>query len=127
MEASESKNNVNQKYYWWRFNFKKKLIKVSEERWKNHLPDFELFKINTEDLRSNFDPRNFSDCELYLEKLIRIKDELKKKELKRQKRHKSSVFQSGLGRQSNLISTSKKITTMRLFQLILTFFEELCE
>ena len=69
---------------------KKKLIKVLEERWTNNLPDFELFKTNIEDLRSNFDPRNFSDCELYLEKLIRIKDELKKKESKRHKRHKKN-------------------------------------
>ena len=60
METSESKNNINYKYYWWGFNFKKKI----EERWTNNLPDFELFKINIEDLRSNFDPRNFSSCEL---------------------------------------------------------------
>ena len=60
MEASESKNNINYKYYWWGFNFKKKI----EERWTNNLPDFELFKINVEDLCSNFDPRNFSSCEL---------------------------------------------------------------
>ena len=65
------------------------MIKVLKERWANDLPDFELFKINIEDLRSNFDPINFSDCELYLEKLVRIKDELKKKELKRHKRHKN--------------------------------------
>ena len=55
------------------------MIKVLKERWANDLPDFELFKINIEDLRSNFDPINFSDCELYLEKLVRIKDELKRK------------------------------------------------
>ena len=87
-EASEPKNNVIYKYYWWRFNFKKQLIKVLKERWTNDLPDFELFKINIEELRSNFDPRNSSYCELYLEKLVRIKDELKKKELIRHRQRK---------------------------------------
>lgn len=27
MEASESKNNINYKYYWWGFNLKKKKMK----------------------------------------------------------------------------------------------------
>ena len=34
-EVSESKNNVNYKYYWWRFNFKKQLIRVLKERSTN--------------------------------------------------------------------------------------------
>ena len=71
MEVSESKNNVNYKYYSWRFNFKKQLIRVLKERLTNDLPDFELFKISIEDLRSNFDPRKFSDCELCLKELVR--------------------------------------------------------
>ena len=70
-EVSESKNNVNYKYYWWRFNFKKQLIRVLKERSTNDLPDFEFFKISIEDLRSDFDPRNFSDCELCLKELVR--------------------------------------------------------
>ena len=49
------------------------------------LLDFDLFMVNVNDLKNHFNPTYFTDCELYLEKLIKIKDKLKKGELKRQK------------------------------------------
>ena len=52
------------------------------------LLDFDLFMVNVNDLKNHFNPTYFTDCELYLEKLIKIKDKLKKGELKRQKWHK---------------------------------------
>ena len=52
------------------------------------LLDFDLFMANANDLKNHFNPTYFTDCEFYLEKLIKIKDKLKKEELKRQKWHK---------------------------------------
>ena len=89
--ASESENNVNHKYYWWKVDLKKQLIKVLKERWTNNLPGFEYFKINIEDLCNNFDSRNFSDCVLYLEKLIKIKDDLKKKRIQKTKKAQKNL------------------------------------
>ena len=81
-EVSSSKNESNYKYYWWRISFKKQLIKFLKKRCTNVLSDFELFIININVLRYNFDPTYFSDCELQLGKLVKIKDELKKRNLK---------------------------------------------
>ena len=88
VEVLISKSDANCKSYWLKVSFKKQIIKVLKKRWTSDLLDFQLFEININDLRSNFDPTYFSDCELYLEKLVKIKDELKKKEFKRYKKHK---------------------------------------
>ena len=95
-EVSSSKNESNYKYYWWRISFKKQLIKFLKKRCTNVLSDFELFIININVLRYNFDPTYFSDCELQLGKLVKIKDELKKKEFKIYKRHKQIMLKQNL-------------------------------
>ena len=80
--------NKNWKYYWWRLDYRKKLIKALEKKWTKDLPNFELFAICIKDLRSDFDPTIFSDSELYLAELMAINDELNKKDFKRLKRSK---------------------------------------
>ena len=67
-----------------------------KKRCTNVLSDFELFIININVLRYNFDPTYFSDCELQLGKLVKIKDELKKKEFKIYKRHKQIMLKQNL-------------------------------
>ena len=70
--------NKNWKCYWWRFDYRKKLIKALEKKWTKDLPHFELFVICIKDLRSDFDPTVYSDSELYLAELVAINDELNK-------------------------------------------------
>ena len=41
-----------------------------------------------DELSDDFDPTQFVDSELYIEKLMKISKELKKKKINQQKRHK---------------------------------------
>ena len=70
--------NKNWKYYWWRLDYRKKLIKALEIKRTKDLLHFELFFICIKDLRSDFDPTVYSDSELYLAELVAINDELDK-------------------------------------------------
>ena len=74
--------NKNLKYYWWRLDYRKKLINHLK---KNGLKicqilSFLLFVLK--DLRSDFNPTVHGDSELYLAELMKINDELKKKNSK---------------------------------------------
>ena len=82
-----SKHNAHYKYYCWKVEFKNELLKALKRVWTKDLPDFELFIINMNNLKVSFDPTKYTDCQLYMQRLIMIKDELKKK-LQRQKNKK---------------------------------------
>ena len=82
-----SKHNAHYKYYCWKVEFKNELLKALKRVWTKDLPDFELFIINMNNLKVSFDPTKYTYCQLYMQRLIMIKDELKKK-LQRQKNKK---------------------------------------
>ena len=73
-----SKHNAHYKYYCWKVELKNQLLKALKRVWTKDLPDFELFIINMNNLKVIFDPTKYTDCELYMQRLIMIKDELKK-------------------------------------------------
>ena len=77
-EVLNLKRNANHKFYWWKVEFKNKLLKALKRVWTSNLPDFELFIINMNNLKVNFDPTTYTDRQLYMQKLIMIKDKFKK-------------------------------------------------
>ena len=72
-------NNPTFKYLWWRLDFKKQLINALEKKWVADLPDLTLLSNKIDELCDDFDPMQFVDSKLYIEKLMKMSKELKKK------------------------------------------------
>ena len=53
------------------------------------MPDLILLIDKIDELCDDFDPMQFVDSKLYIEKLMKMSKELKKKKINRQKRHKN--------------------------------------
>ena len=61
--------------------------------WKKMGLWFDTFINKIDELCDDFDPTQFIDSELYIEKLMKISKELKKKKINRRKRHKKLLQQ----------------------------------
>ena len=60
-------------------DFFKKIINALENKWVADLPDLTLLINKIDELCVDFDPTQFVDSELYIEKLMKMSKELKKK------------------------------------------------
>ena len=60
-------------------DFFKKIINALENKWVADLPDLTLLINKIDELCDDFDPMQFVDSELYIEKLMKMSKELKKK------------------------------------------------
>ena len=78
-ETLKARNNSKWKYFWWKVDFFKKIINALENKWAADLPDLTLLINKIDELCDDFDPTQFVDSELYIEKLIKMSKELKKK------------------------------------------------
>ena len=78
MDILKSKDNPKWRYFWWKIKFRHRLIDSLEIKWPRDLPDFNLFIHNVNEQSDDFDPTNYLDSELYIEKLIKIAKELRK-------------------------------------------------
>ena len=61
-------------------DFFKKIINALENKWVADLPDLTLLINKIDELCDDFDPTQFVDSELYIEKLMKMSKELKKKD-----------------------------------------------
>ena len=73
--------------------FKKQLINALGEKWVADLPDLTLLINKIDKLCDDFDPTQFFDNKLYIEKLMKMSKELKKKKINRQKGYKNFFLQ----------------------------------
>ena len=78
-ETLKARNNSKWKYLWWKVDFFKKIINALENKWVADLPDLTLLINKIDELCDDFDPTQFVDSELYIEKLMKMSKELKKK------------------------------------------------
>ena len=62
-------------------DFKKQLINALEKKWVADLPDLTLLIYKIDELCDDFIPTQFVDSELYIEKLMKMSKELKKKKI----------------------------------------------
>ena len=60
-------------------DFFKKIINALENKWVADLPDLTLLINKIDELCDDFDPTQFVDSELYIEKLMKMSKELRKK------------------------------------------------
>ena len=82
-EISKLKNK-----WWWKIDFKNQLIYVLKPKWTSDLPNSDLMIQKFNDQCNDFNPTTFFDSELYMGRLVRLANELKIKNIKRQKRYK---------------------------------------
>ena len=68
------------------------LFKALKRVWTNNLPDFELFIINMNNLKVNFDPTIYTNFELNMQKSIMVKDKLKKDSVTKKNYCKTFTF-----------------------------------
>ena len=68
------------------------LFKALKRVWTNNLPDFELFIININNLKVNFDPTIYTNFELNMQKSIMVKDKLKKDSVTKKNYCKTFTF-----------------------------------
>lgn len=87
-----SKHNAHYKYYCWKVEFKNELLKALKRVWTKDLPDFELFIINMNNLKVNFDPTIYTNFELNMQKSIMVKDKLKKDSVTKKNYCKTFTF-----------------------------------
>ena len=76
--------------------FKKQLINALGEKWVADLPDLTLLINKIDKLCDDFDPTQFFDNKLYIEKLMKMSKELKKKKINRQKGYKNFFAEAKL-------------------------------
>ena len=63
----------------WKVELRWQLIEALEKKWTCDIPDFTFFVKNLDELCDDFDPMRYSDSEMYIEKLVRMAKQLKKK------------------------------------------------
>ena len=88
VETLKVTNNATLKYLWWKVDFKKQLINGLKKKQVPDLPDLTLSINKIDELCDDFDPTQFVDSKLYIEKLVKMSKELKKKKINQQKRFK---------------------------------------
>ena len=82
-------NNAALKYLWWKVDFKKQLINGLKKKQVPDLPDLTLSINKIDELCDDFDPMQFVDSKLYIEKLVKMSKELKKKDKSTEKIQKN--------------------------------------
>ena len=63
----------------WKVEPRWQLIEALEKKWTCDIPDFTFFVKKLDELCDDFDPIRYSDSEMYIEKLVRMAKQLKKK------------------------------------------------
>ena len=94
VEALKARDNLTWKYLWWKMDFKKQLIDALEKKWVADLPDLTLLINKIDERCDDFDPMQFVNSELCIEKLMKMSKELKKKKDKLTEKTQKNVCNS---------------------------------
>ena len=84
VETLKARNNPTWKYLWWKVDFKKQCIGKKMGCW---FAWFDTFINKIDELCDDSDTAQFVYSERYIEKLMKISEELKKNKTNWQKRH----------------------------------------
>ena len=63
----------------WKVELRWQLIEALKKKWTCDIPDFTFFVKKRDELCDDFDPMRYSNSEMYIEQLVRMAKQLKKK------------------------------------------------